>query len=111
MPRPSEIRVSIDVGCHQHSVAIGLPSGEVLDEFDLAHRPEGFDLFFERIESHRRRFGGEVSVAMEGYNAPWTPWSVPADIACSISTTSNWPASRKSSRRRPRTTASMPAKG
>lgn len=75
MPTPSEIRVSIDVGCHSHSVAIGLPSGEVLDEFDLAHRPEGFDLFFERVESHQRRYGGGVSVAMEGYNG----WARPLD--------------------------------
>ena len=75
MPTPSEIRVSIDVGCHSHSVAIGLPTGEVLDEFDLAHRPEGFDLFFERVESCQRRYGGEVSVAMEGYNG----WARPLD--------------------------------
>ncbi len=64
MPTSSDIRVSIDVGCHTHSVAIGLPSGEVLDEFDLAHRPEGFDLFFERVERCQRRYGGEVSVAI-----------------------------------------------
>jgi transposase len=75
MPTPSEIRVSIDVGCHSHSVAIGLPTGEVLDEFDLMHRPEGFDLFFERVESCQRRYGGEVSVAMEGYNG----WARPLD--------------------------------
>ena len=77
MPTPSEIRVSIDVGCHSHSVAIGLPTGEVLDEFDLAHRPEGFDLFFERVESCQRRYGGEVSVAIQrvgsstGYTRPF----------------------------------------
>lgn len=75
MPTPSEIRVSIDVGCHNHSVAIGLPSGQVLDEFDLAHRPEGFDLFFERVEACKHKYGGEVSVAMEGYNG----WARPLD--------------------------------
>ncbi len=52
MPTTSEIRVSIDVGCHGHSVAIGLPTGEVLEEFDLLHRPEGFDLFFAHVERH-----------------------------------------------------------
>ena len=50
MPTTSEIRVSIDVGCHRHSVAIGLPTGEVLAEFDLLHRPEGFDLLFAHVE-------------------------------------------------------------
>src|SRR5690606_40659358 len=75
MPTVSEIRVSIDVGCHSHSVAIGLPTGEVLEEFDLQHRPEGFDLFFARVERCQRRYGGEVSVAMEGYNG----WARPLD--------------------------------
>lgn len=75
MPTSSEIRVSIDVGCHTHSVAIGLPSGQVLDEFDLAHQPEGFDLFFERVERCKRKYGGMVSVAMEGYNG----WARPLD--------------------------------
>ena len=41
-----EIRVSVDVGYRRHSVAIGLPSGEVLEEFEIAHRPEGFEEFF-----------------------------------------------------------------
>lgn len=75
MITPSDIRVSIDVGCHQHSIAIGLPNGEVVDEFEVAHRPEGFDLFFHRVDEYRRRFGGEVSVAMEGYNG----WARPLD--------------------------------
>jgi len=64
----SDICVSIDIGCHNHSVAIGLESGEVLDEFDISHRPEGFDELFKRIERQKSHFGGAVSVAMEGYN-------------------------------------------
>ena len=68
MQNHSDIRVSIDIGCHQHSVAIGLAQGEVLDEFDIPHRPEGFKEFFDRIERQYQRFGGSVSVAMEGYN-------------------------------------------
>lgn len=63
-----EIRVSVDVGCHRHSVAIGLSTGALLEEFDIAHRPAGFATFFARIEAQRARFGGEVAVAMEGYN-------------------------------------------
>ena len=79
MATTSDICVSVDVGCHSHSVAIGLPCGEVLDEFDLPHRPEGFDLFFERIEHHHHRYGGDVSVAMEGYNG----WARPLDTLVS----------------------------
>jgi len=75
MPTASEIRVSIDVGSHRHSVAIGLPTGEVLEEFDLLHRPEGFDLLFAHVERYQRRYGGEVAVAMEGYNG----WARPLD--------------------------------
>ncbi|MCK9991476.1 MAG: hypothetical protein RugAbin2_02490, partial [Rugosibacter sp.] len=75
MPTASEIRVSIDVGCQRHRVAIGLPTGEVLEEFDLLHQPEGFDLFFARVERCQRRYGGDVAVAMEGYNG----WARPLD--------------------------------
>ncbi len=71
----SDIRVSVDIGCHRHSVAIGLPSGQVLDEFDMEHRPEGFNLFFQRIDRYQHRYGGCVSVAMEGYNG----WARPLD--------------------------------
>lgn len=70
-----DIRVSVDVGCHRHSVAIGLSTGEVLDEFDMAHHVEGFNLFFERIDQYRHRYGGAVFVAMEGYNG----WARPLD--------------------------------
>jgi transposase len=63
-----EIRVSVDVGYRSHSVAIGLPSGEVLEEFEIAHRPEGFEQFFSRIEKHQKARGCGVAVAMEGYN-------------------------------------------
>ena len=63
-----ELRVSVDVGYRRHSVAIGLPNGEVLEEFEIAHRPEGFQEFFLRIEKHRRERECGVAVAMEGYN-------------------------------------------
>ena len=63
-----EVRVSVDVGYRSHSVAIGLPSGEVLEEFEIAHRPEGFREFFSRIEKHRKAQDCGVAVAMEGYN-------------------------------------------
>jgi len=63
-----ELRVSVDVGYRRHSVAIGLSNGEVLEEFEIVHRPEGFGEFFSRIEKHQRERGCAVAVAMEGYN-------------------------------------------
>jgi transposase len=63
-----DIHVSVDVGCHAQRVAVGLSTGELIDEFDLAHRPEGFKSFFDRVDSCQRCYGGAVSVAMEGYN-------------------------------------------
>lgn len=75
MPITSDLRVSVDVGCQRHRVAIGLPSGKVLAEFDVEHRPEAFDRFFQRIDDYRQRYGGAVAVAMEGYNG----WARPLD--------------------------------
>lgn len=65
---PLEVRVSVDVGCHSHNVAIGLSSGEVLEEFQIPHRPEGFHYFFSCIERHQKQRSCPVAVAMEGYN-------------------------------------------
>lgn len=63
-----ELRVSVDVGSRRHSVAIGLSDGQVLEEFEITHRPEGFEEFFSRIEKHQKAKGCGVAVAMEGYN-------------------------------------------
>jgi len=30
--------ISVDVSCRRHSVAMGLSSGEVLEEFEIDHR-------------------------------------------------------------------------
>ncbi len=35
-----ELRVSVDVGSRRHSVAVGLPDGRVLEEFEITHGPE-----------------------------------------------------------------------
>ena len=70
-----EVRVSVDVGSRRHSVAIGLSDGQVLEEFEIAHRPEGFQEFFSRIARHEKVHGCEVAVAMEGYNG----WARPLD--------------------------------
>lgn len=66
--KSKELRVSVDVGYRRHSVAIGLPSGEILEEFEIEHRLEGFEEFFSRIEKHNPNKGYCVAVAMEGYN-------------------------------------------
>ena len=65
---PHEIRVSVDIGCHQHSVAIGLPDGELLEEFDIEHKSIGFNHFFQRVGYWEKFYHATVSVAMEGYN-------------------------------------------
>ena len=68
-----ELRVSVDVGYRHHSVAMGLSSGDVLEEFEIEHRPEGFHEFFSRIEKHRAKKNYPVAVAMEGYNGHARP--------------------------------------
>ncbi len=68
MPTTNEVRVSVDIGYRQHSVAVGLSSGQLIDEFDIQHDLDGFNQFFHHIESIRSRHGGPVSVAMEGFN-------------------------------------------
>jgi transposase len=52
---------------------MGLSSGEVLEEFEIDHRPEGFQEFFSRIEKHRKTKDCTVAVAMEGYNGHARP--------------------------------------
>lgn len=64
----AEIRVSLDIGCRHHSVAIGLADGELLDEFEIEHTKAGFELFFNKISRHEAQYKLPVSIAMEGYN-------------------------------------------
>lgn len=68
-----ELRVGVDIGRYSHHVAVGLSSGELLDEFSITHEPEGFRSFFSRIEKQERLFNCPVSVAMEGYNGHARP--------------------------------------
>jgi transposase len=65
---PHDIRVSVDVGCKFHQVAVGLSSGEILDEFSISHQPEGFKTFFTKLEQLEQEYQCPVRVAMEGYN-------------------------------------------
>jgi len=69
MPTPlPEIRVSLDIGCRRHSVAVGLADGMLLEEFEIEHTKEGFELFFNKIGRHEIKHRLPVSIAMEGYN-------------------------------------------
>jgi transposase len=72
---PLSIRVAIDVGSTRHRVAVGLPDGNLLDEFDIDHNTHGFDKFFQHIETFEKRYQLPVAVAMEGYNG----WARPLD--------------------------------
>ncbi len=65
---PEDIRVSIDVGCKSHQVAVGLSTGELIAEFNISHQSEGFRTFFARLEKLEQQYQCPVRVAMEGYN-------------------------------------------
>jgi len=56
-------------------VAIGMPDGELLEQFDLAHQPAGFDDFFKRVEKQALKTKLPVSIGMEGYGG----WARPLD--------------------------------
>jgi transposase len=72
---PQTIRIGIDVGSARHRVAVGLPNGTLIDEFDVDHHAQGFRQFFKRIGALEDRHQLPVSVAMEGYNG----WARPLD--------------------------------
>jgi len=72
---PLSIRVAVDVGSTCHRVAVGLPDGKVLDEFDIDHSAGGFNEFFHRIEIIEKCHQLPIAVAMEGFNG----WARPLD--------------------------------
>ena len=51
------LRVGIDVGSTRHRVAVGLPDGTLIDEFDVDHHAAGFNQFFHRIAAPTITFG------------------------------------------------------
>jgi len=63
-----EIRVCMDIGSQKHYVAIGLSTGERIDEFEFLHTPKGIEDFFTRLEHLQAKHALPISVAMEGYN-------------------------------------------
>ncbi len=68
-----DLHVSIDVGCYEHSVAVGLSNGQFLGEFEISHNKQGFKHFFNMIDNYKKQSNGEVFVAMEGYNGHARP--------------------------------------
>jgi len=68
-----ELYVSIDVGCYQHDISVGLADGVFLGRFEINHNKAGFADFFDKIEQYRAQSNGTVSVAMEGYNGHARP--------------------------------------
>lgn len=71
----NSLLVGIDVGCRRHRVAIGMPDGQLLDQFDLDHKPASFQTFFSRVEKQSMQYGLPVCVGMEGYGG----WARPLD--------------------------------
>ena len=65
---PKEIRVCLDIGSVKHYVVIGLPTGEILEEFPMEHNPKGIKELFARIAKQSEKYQIPVSVAMEAYN-------------------------------------------
>lgn len=56
-------------------MAVGLPDGKLLDEFDISHNAGGFKEFLHHIERLEKRHQLPVAVAMEDYNG----WVRPLD--------------------------------
>jgi hypothetical protein len=85
----ADVRVSIDVGCHRHRVAVGLSNGEVLDEFEVKHGSPGFDDFLRELivisAATVAKCWWRWKATMAGLGH-WTRWFGPMVIACSIST-------------------------
>ena len=73
MSEATEIQVCMDIGSRQHRVAIGLSNGELIEEFDLKHTSMDIQLFFQKLEKHKRCHNLPVVVAMEGYNGHARP--------------------------------------
>lgn len=73
MQTPKEIRICMDIGCHQHRVLIGLANGIILEEFDLPHTSIAINQFFQKTESLQNKYSAKVVFAMEGFNGHARP--------------------------------------
>jgi len=68
-----ELRVCMDIGSQSHQVAIGLSSGEILEEFNMSHTPGDIQLFLNKLASYQEQHHLPVVVAMESYNGHARP--------------------------------------
>lgn len=68
-----ELRVCMDIGSQSHQVAIGLSSGEILEEFGMSHTPADIQLFLNKLETYKAQHHLPVVVAMESYNGHARP--------------------------------------
>jgi transposase len=71
----AELRVALDIGSDRHRVGIGTADGKIVEEFEITHNREGFELFFSRITVHEKHLNLPVVVAMEGLGG----WARPLD--------------------------------
>ncbi len=73
MESTKELRVCMDIGSNQHSVIVGLSTGEILERFEMSHTTKGIDDFFEKIAAYENDYALPVSIAMEAYNGHARP--------------------------------------
>jgi hypothetical protein len=59
----AELRVALDIGSDRHRVGIGTADGKIVEEFEITHNREGFELFFSRITVHEKHLNLPVVVA------------------------------------------------
>jgi len=64
----TELRVCMDIGSKQHSVVIGLSTGERLESFEMQHTTQGIEHFFAKVAAYESKYDAPVSIAMEAYN-------------------------------------------
>lgn len=72
---PKFLKIGIDVGSQNHSIAISNEKDEIIEEFDIKHTQNGFDILFNQIDKYNKDHQYEVQIAMEGYNG----WARPLD--------------------------------
>jgi len=63
-----QLLVGIDVGCHEHRVAIAQSSGDILKEFGISHTASGFHTLFSELEHYESALKLPVVIEIEGFN-------------------------------------------
>jgi len=71
----AELRVALDIGSKKHRVGIATGDGRLLEEFEMTHDKDGFELFFRRVAVFEKQVDYPVVVAMEGLGG----WARPLD--------------------------------